>query len=250
MALTPNNLRDHLDTYAATILGVAYTATASIRAAIKAGLWQLHADALCDWLVDEGIAFVLGTANPEPIGTAAAGNSANASHENHVHAHGNMATSASYYHAAAVSGGNPGFMTGAQVASLASAAQGATTITAGAGLTGGGDLSANRTLTVAANADGSIVVNADDIQVGVITDTQHGARGHDTLHTVSDATHAGFQSSAHYIDAAASRSGTWANRPSTNLRAGQYYFDSGLHKPYWYDLHSATWYDAAGVAHA
>jgi len=39
---------------------------------------------------------------------------------------------------------------------------------AGAGLTGGGDLSADRTFTVAANADGTIVVNANDIQVGVL----------------------------------------------------------------------------------
>jgi hypothetical protein len=61
----------------------------------------------------------------------------------------------------------------------------ARTITAGAGLTGGGDLSANRTLSVVANADGSIVVNADDIQVGVISDAQHGSRGNGSLHTVA-----------------------------------------------------------------
>lgn len=41
------------------------------------------------------------------------------------------------------------------------------TITAGAGLTGGGDLSADRTITVAA-ADSTITVNADSIQVGTI----------------------------------------------------------------------------------
>lgn len=39
------------------------------------------------------------------------------------------------------------------------------TITAGAGMTGGGDLSANRTFNVGQNADGSVVVNADDVQV-------------------------------------------------------------------------------------
>lgn len=41
-------------------------------------------------------------------------------------------------------------------------------LTAGAGMTGGGDLSANRTFNVVANADGTIVVNADDIQVGTL----------------------------------------------------------------------------------
>lgn len=39
-------------------------------------------------------------------------------------------------------------------------------LTAGAGLTGGGDLSADRTFNVGQNADGSITVNADDIQLG------------------------------------------------------------------------------------
>lgn len=39
---------------------------------------------------------------------------------------------------------------------------------AGTGLTGGGDLTADRTFNVIANADATIVVNANDIQVGVI----------------------------------------------------------------------------------
>jgi hypothetical protein len=60
------------------------------------------------------------------------------------------------------------------------------TLTAGAGLTGGGDLSANRTLDVVANADGSITVNANDIQVGVLaSDVQHGLRGGGTQHAVA-----------------------------------------------------------------
>jgi len=67
------------------------------------------------------------------------------------------------------------------------------TVTAGAGLTGGGDLSANRTLDAAANADGSIVVNADDIQVGVLaTDAQHGVRGGGTQHAAATGGIAGF----------------------------------------------------------
>lgn len=60
------------------------------------------------------------------------------------------------------------------------------TITAGAGLTGGGDLSADRTIDVAANADGSIIVNANDIQVGILaTDVQHGNRGGGSLHSIT-----------------------------------------------------------------
>ena len=70
-------------------------------------------------------------------------------------------------------------------------------IIAGAGLTGGGDLSVDRTLDVVANADGSIVVAADDVKVGVLaTDAQHGLRGGGTTHAVATALAAGFMSSA------------------------------------------------------
>lgn len=56
-------------------------------------------------------------------------------------------------------------------------------LTAGSGLTGGGDLSADRTFNVIGNADGSIVANANNVQVGVLaTDAQHGARGGGTQH--------------------------------------------------------------------
>lgn len=73
----------------------------------------------------------------------------------------------------------------------------ARTLTAGAGLTGGGNLSADRTFNVVANADGSIVVNADDIQVGVLaTDAQHGVRGGGTQHAVATTLAAGFMSAA------------------------------------------------------
>jgi hypothetical protein len=72
-----------------------------------------------------------------------------------------------------------------------------TTLTAGTGLTGGGDLSANRTFNVGANADGSIAVNADDIQVGVLaTDAQHGNRGNGSLHTTATTSTAGFLAAA------------------------------------------------------
>jgi hypothetical protein len=67
------------------------------------------------------------------------------------------------------------------------------TLTAGAGLTGGGDLSVDRTFDIAA-ADSSITVNADSIQVGVISDTNHGTRGGGTLHSVATQSVAGFMS--------------------------------------------------------
>src|SRR4029077_19828768 len=55
------------------------------------------------------------------------------------------------------------------IAAVSAVPPNARTITAGAGLTGGGDLSANRTLDVVAG-DTSLVVNADEVHVntGVI----------------------------------------------------------------------------------
>lgn len=56
-------------------------------------------------------------------------------------------------------------------------------LTAGTGMTGGGDMTADRTFDVVANADGSITVNANDIQVGILaTDAQHGNRGGGGIH--------------------------------------------------------------------
>lgn len=71
-------------------------------------------------------------------------------------------------------------------------------LTAGNGLTGGGDLTADRTFDVVANADGSIIANANDIQVGVLaTDGQHGNRGGGALHAnVVAAGAAGFMTGA------------------------------------------------------
>ena len=69
----------------------------------------------------------------------------------------------------------------------------ATLITAGAGLVGGGDLSTDRTLDVAANPDGSIVAGANDIRVGILaTDAQHGNRGGGALHPDATPVSSGF----------------------------------------------------------
>jgi hypothetical protein len=76
---------------------------------------------------------------PAPLGSASPGVAETPAREDHVHP----------------------MPTAAQVGAVPTAR----TVTAGAGLTGGGDLSADRTVNVAA-ADGSIVVNADSIQVG------------------------------------------------------------------------------------
>jgi hypothetical protein len=68
-------------------------------------------------------------------------------------------------------------------------------IIAGDGLVGGGDMSVDRTIDVVANADGSIVVNPDDIQVGVLaSDAQHGIRGGGTQHAEATDDVAGFLS--------------------------------------------------------
>ena len=87
---------------------------------------------------------------------------------------------------------------GAAASAQAASAPTGRNLTAGAGLTGGGDLTADRTFDVVANADGSIVVNPDDLQVGVLaTDGQHGSRGGGALHAlVVAAGAAGFMSGA------------------------------------------------------
>jgi hypothetical protein len=112
--------------------------------------------------------------------------------------HGNRGGGALHAVATAVTAG---FMSAGDKATLdglsASAVPSSRTLTAGAGLTGGGDLSADRTFNVVGNADGSIVVNANDIQVGVLaTDAQHGNRGGGALHAVATGAVAGFMSAA------------------------------------------------------
>jgi hypothetical protein len=70
-------------------------------------------------------------------------------------------------------------------------------VTAGAGMTGGGDLAADRTLNVTAHVDGSIAVSADAVQVGVLaSDAQHGTRGGGTQHSAATTSIAGFMSAA------------------------------------------------------
>lgn len=77
-----------------------------------------------------------------------------------------------------------------------SATTGVTSVTAGAGLIDSGTPT-NPILDVVANADGSITVNADDVQVGVLaTDVQHGARGGGAQHAVATGATAGFMSAA------------------------------------------------------
>jgi hypothetical protein len=70
-------------------------------------------------------------------------------------------------------------------------------IIAGAGLTGGGTLAADRTLNVVADNDGSIVVTADAVKVGVLaTDAQHGDRGGASLHAAVTTSVNGFMTAA------------------------------------------------------
>lgn len=72
-----------------------------------------------------------------------------------------------------------------------------TQVVAGSGLSGGGALTGNVTLNVGANVDGSIIINSDDIQVGVLaTDVQHGNRGGGSLHNAATIGTAGFMAAA------------------------------------------------------
>jgi hypothetical protein len=64
-------------------------------------------------------------------------------------------------------------------------------------LGGAGLVLTGNTFDVVAHADGSIVVNANDIQVGVLaTDAQHGNRGGGALHADATTSVAGFMSAA------------------------------------------------------
>lgn len=110
------------------------------------------------------------TAAPVAIGSAnAEGTAAGLARADHVHDHGALA--GGDRHAVAVAGGAAGFLSGADKSKLdglpTSAVPTSRTITAGAGLTGGGDLSADRTLDVAAT-DSTIVVDANGIRVGTV----------------------------------------------------------------------------------
>jgi hypothetical protein len=112
--------------------------------------------------------------------------------------HGNRGGGALHALATPISAG---FMSSADFSKLAglptSAVPTSRTLIAGAGLVGGGDLSADRTFDVGANPDGSIIVNPNDIQVGVLaTDAQHGNRGGGALHALATITTPGFMSAA------------------------------------------------------
>jgi hypothetical protein len=136
-------------------------------------------------------------ADIQPVGTVvAAGTSGRFSDAQHVHIHDTQTVDT--LHALAVAGVSHGFLDKADKTKLdalpANSVPTTRTVIAGAGLTGGGDLSANRGFDVVANADGSIVVNADDIQVGVITGTQHGTQLGGTLHADATQIAAGFMS--------------------------------------------------------
>ena len=128
-----------------------------------------------------------GTAVELTDSTNASGSATTLALSDHTHAHGNRGGGSLHALADSV---NAGFMSAAKFNELttttatANAAVPQTrTVTAGSGLTGGGALTSNITINVGANADGSIVVNADDVQVGILaTDAQHGARGGGTQH--------------------------------------------------------------------
>lgn len=157
----------------------------------------------------------LASTSPADVGTTAPGIAGAASRSDHVHAHGNQLGGA--LHANVVAAGAAGFITGADKTKLdglpTSAVPTSRVMTAGAGMTGTGDLSADRTFDVVANADGSITVNANDIQVGVLaTDGQHGVRGGGTQHAAATQSVNGFMSAADKVqsDLLPSLVATWS----------------------------------------
>jgi hypothetical protein len=67
----------------------------------------------------------------------------------------------------------------------------------GNGLSGGGDLTADRTLTVVADPEGSISVGVAGVKVGVLaSDAEHGVRGGGTQHALATGSLPGFLSAA------------------------------------------------------
>lgn len=93
-----------------------------------------------------------------------------------------------------------GYMTSAFATLVTNAVPNTRSVIAGAGMTGGGTLAADRTFNIVANGDGSIVVNADDIQVGTLaSDAQHGNLGGGTLHAVATILLDGFMSATDKI---------------------------------------------------
>lgn len=133
------------------------------------------------------------------VGTAnAAGASERFSDAQHVHSHGQQpaGSQGGLAHNLADADHN-GFISAAGFSKLAALPSSAvatdTVVGAGSGLTGGGALTGDITLNIGANADGSILVNVDDIQVGVLaTDTQHGSRGGGAQHSVATQSVNGF----------------------------------------------------------
>lgn len=89
-------------------------------------------------------------------------------------------------------------------------------INAGSGLTGGGDLSADRTLSVVVDPSGSISIVSGALQVGILTaDSQHGNLGGGSLHAVATTGSSGFLSFSDKIKLDGIASGS-TNTPLTN----------------------------------
>lgn len=120
------------------------------------------------------------------------------------------------------------------------------TLTAGAGLTGGGDLSADRTFDVGANPDGSITVNANEIQVGVLaSDTQHGSRGGGSQHSAVTTGVNGFMSAADKTKLNRIFDNSATDPTSPTPQAGDLYFNTALGELMQYDGTRSKWLSIA-----
>ncbi len=86
--------------------------------------------------------------------------------------------------------------------------------TAGAGLVETGGV-----FDIGAHVDGSIAVSADAIQVGIINDLQHGARGGGTRHAAATNTSAGFMAAADKLKLSAIAAGATADQTGAEIKA-------------------------------
>jgi len=106
------------------------------------------------------------------------------------------------------------------------------TVEAGAGLT-----KANNTLNVGAHSDGSMQVNADNIQVGTLaTDAQHGLRGGGTQHATVTRDTTGFMKARHLTH-------LMARGPASTFASGLFRETLPVADPF---PASVTWWTSAG----
>lgn len=155
-----------------------------------------------------GSAAALSDNTPQGLGTADPGVGTQAARDDHVHAHGNLAGGS--FHALAIAGGANGFLSGTDKTKLdaitvANLVLTSRTLTAGTGLTGGGDLSADRTFTIAYGSAAGTACIGNDARLSDDR-TASGLRTASTVVVISAAT---APSAGQALVATSNTAGTW-----------------------------------------